>query len=113
MIHYHRDMDTELRHAPQNGAGDVAMTALLPQLPPHLKLFKRVMLAPGDAIGLHTHVGESEIYLVLSGEPIVQDNGNEYPLHAGDCHCCLHGGMHGIYNATKVPAEFLAIIVTE
>lgn len=41
------------------------------------RLFAKNVLKPGTSIGLHDHVGDSETYVILSGEGLVNDNGDQ------------------------------------
>ena len=38
---------------------------------------------PGDELPYHEHHGETEVYHILSGEGIYQDNNKTYPVQAG------------------------------
>ena len=113
MIQYQNDMKQVQVENPRGGQGSAVMTDLLPTLPRNVSFFKKVCLAPHSAVGEHPHIGNAEIYLVLKGEGVIVDNGVEYPVVAGDCHCCFNGGTHSIQNPTDAPMEFLGCIVEE
>ena len=46
-------------------------------------LFAKVTILPGDELPYHEHHGETEVYHILSGEGIYQDNNKTYPMQAG------------------------------
>ena len=43
------------------------------------RLCARLTIEPGGSIGSHTHDGEDEIYLVLSGSGLIEEQGNGCP----------------------------------
>ena len=67
-------------------------------------------LAPGASIGYHCHESSAEIIFILSGEGIVNDNGVDLPLEAGDCHYCPKGESHGLRNEGKEDLIFYAVV---
>lgn len=40
-----------------------------------LKTFALAQLKPGEEVGYHEHIGESESYYIISGEGVYNDNG--------------------------------------
>ena len=75
------------------------------------RLFGNIHLDPGASIGYHEHEGESELFYVVSGEAVYNDNGTEYPLHAGDTAVVTDGNGHGIANRGTEPVDLIALIV--
>lgn len=67
-------------------------------------------LARGSSIGYHIHETSSEIIFVLSGEGIVNDNGEEMTLRAGECHYCPQGHGHALKNQGKADLVFYAVV---
>ena len=67
-------------------------------------------LAVGSSIGYHIHETSSEIIFILSGEGIVNDNGEEIPLRPGDCHYCPQGQGHSLQNQGKADLIFYAVV---
>ena len=45
-------------------------------------LFAKVTILPGDELSYHEHHGETEVYHILSGEGLYQDNDKTYPVEA-------------------------------
>ncbi len=79
----------------------------------HVKFFSHVTISPNDAVGYHKHEGEYEIYYIISGEGIYNDNGEEIPVSEGAVMYCKNGDSHGIKNVSDTPLEFVAVIVVE
>ena len=96
-----------------NGKGHLIKEALLfdDQLGDHCRMFSRVVLEPGCALGYHTHQGETETYYLLSGSGIYNDNGTLLPVTAGDVTFCEDGSGHGIENTGDTDLCFLALIL--
>lgn len=68
-------------------------------------------MPPGTTIGEHTHRGnEEEFYLILSGRGMMQQNGQEFSVTAGDFVRNPPGGTHGLRN---VGEEELTMFVFE
>jgi mannose-6-phosphate isomerase-like protein (cupin superfamily) len=82
-------------------------------LPPHVNLSTIVRLAKGTGIGLHHHYDETEFYLILEGEGIVQDDDVITPILKGDFLLTEHGHRHSIANNQDTPLVFLATIVSK
>ena len=75
------------------------------------RLFVRSILTPGSSIGYHTHKGDFEVYYILSGIALVNDNGEEHILHAGDSILTRNGLSHSIENAGNTDLEYIALII--
>ena len=59
-------------------------------------LFAKVTILPGDELPYHEHHGETEVYHILSGEGIYQDNNKTYPVQAGMTTFCEDGSIQKI-----------------
>ena len=70
-------------------------------------------LEPGASIGLHTHYNDSEIIYILEGEGTVLFDGEEYPLHAGECHYCPKGHDHSLINSGGNDLRFFSVITIQ
>lgn len=73
-------------------------------------LFAKVTILPGDELPYHEHHGETEVYHILSGEGIYQDNNKTYPMQAGMTTFCEDGSGHAVSCSGKEPLVFLAMI---
>ena len=78
----------------------------------NIRLLAEVTLQPGCSIGNHSHDSETEYYLILSGNGVVNDNGVDVQIKAGDSIITGNGASHSISNTGDVPLVFHAVIVT-
>ena len=98
----------------RNGNGEAEMHKILndeKELYGKGRLFNHMILAPGRSIGEHTHEGDNEIFYILSGTGMYNDNGNLVRLHPGDTTICNNGELHGMVNDGDEPLEFIALIL--
>jgi quercetin dioxygenase-like cupin family protein len=58
------------------------------------RLFAKNVLLPGSSIGLHKHNGDSETYVILSGEGLINDNGEQKSVKPGDVIITMNGEKH-------------------
>lgn len=75
------------------------------------RLFARSILPPGASVGLHKHEGDCEVYYILEGRALVNDNGTDVELGPGDINFCPDGGSHGIENIGNSDLSYIAIIL--
>ncbi|MGI6129653.1 MAG: cupin domain-containing protein [bacterium] len=75
------------------------------------KMFAQITLPPGASVGLHQHVGDSETYYILSGCGLVNDNGTEVAVSAGDVVLTRDGESHSIANNGNEDLVFIALIL--
>ncbi len=75
------------------------------------KLFARFTLKPGVSVGWHQHSGDFEAYYILSGSGLVNDNGREAPVQAGDMVLTRNGEYHSIVNNGTEDLVFIALIL--
>ena len=67
-------------------------------------------LEPGASIGLHTHIGNSEVMYILSGSGKAICDGTEEQLAHGDCHYCPQGHSHTLINDGTEDLVFFAVV---
>ncbi len=115
MIVRSAEKTTEIREKMRGGEGRVEVSAFLTadHLPKKCRLFSELRLEKGCGIGAHTHQQESEIFYVLSGEAVYNDNGVEQTLKVGDIAICKSGESHAVRNDKETPAVLLAVIILE
>lgn len=75
------------------------------------RLFAKNVLLPGASLGLHQHNGDFETYVILSGEGLLNDNGELKTVKAGDVIVTPNGEKHSIENTGSANLEFLALIL--
>lgn len=69
-----------------------------------------VELAVGGVIGEHTHSEDEEVYIILSGEGVYTEDGNETPVVPRDALMLQRGHSHGMRNTGNVPLVFYAVV---
>lgn len=83
-------------------------TLLTTEFDSSLKYIRELRLAPGSSIGIHPHIGDEEIYYVISGGGTMIVNGEQAEVSAGDVVLTKSGSSHGLLNNS---AEELTIFV--
>jgi mannose-6-phosphate isomerase-like protein (cupin superfamily) len=96
--------------APHNGPGRSTGYNFFEKATDFKQIFRKRVLHPGAAIGYHPQK-EDEVYYVLSGTGIMQMNGNEFPVKAGDAILTRPGSSHGLKQTGK--DDLTLIIVYE
>lgn len=75
-----------------------------------VRLCCRMIIPPGASLGTHIHENEDEVYIVLSGKGLIEENGEWVPIAAGDSILTGHNGSHGVDNNSDEPLIIVAII---
>lgn len=75
------------------------------------RLFNHSVLKSGCSVGLHKHDGEMEVYYILKGQGVYDDNGTLIPVAAGDVTLCRNGESHMLENTGTEDLEFIALIL--
>jgi mannose-6-phosphate isomerase-like protein (cupin superfamily) len=57
-----------------------------------------ITLSPGSVIGVHGHVGEDEVYFIVSGTGVMIVDGEEQVVGPGTAVLTLSGSTHGLRN---------------
>ena len=99
----------------RGGVGSVTLTHLAGagEMYGKSRLYARATLKPGCSIGFHVHENETELYHVVSGSALYDDNGVEVVLSAGDTTVTPSGQGHSIANNGDDDLEIVALIVLE
>ncbi len=74
------------------------------------RLYEKIVLEPGCGIGYHQHTGEAEIFFIIKGRGIYNDNGTEVEVGPGDITLTMDGESHGIANEGQETLELIALI---
>ena len=113
MIKRANEMVTELKHQMRGGEGTVELTHIFKQdeLTGKARLFARITLNQGCSIGLHEHINEEEIFYIINGKAIVNDNGSISEVTAGDTVLTGNGASHSIENKEAEPLVMVACIL--
>lgn len=114
MIKRKVDMKTEKEVNMKKGNGKIEIAYIWDknELSSHSRFIGRLKIDVGSSIGLHQHVNEEEIYYIMQGTGIVEDNGHEYTIESGDSLYTKSGEYHSIKNTGTAPIEMIAIILT-
>ena len=83
------------------------------EINPKLRMYSLAELKPGEEVEFHVHNNESEMYYILSGEGIYDDNGTEYEVHPGMVTHTPSGKGHGIKNTGEDMLKFIALIILD
>lgn len=113
MIIRANECKTDARKNMKGGDGTVYVTDFVSptELNGKGRLFGKIHLDPGCSIGYHIHEGESELFYILSGTAVYNDNGTEYEICAGDTAIVTSGNGHCIANRSDEPCDLVALIV--
>jgi cupin domain len=106
------DYESEIRENMRGGSGCVELLKCRAEIP-NCRMSARITLKKGCSIGRHQHIKESEIFYVLSGKGIYDDNGTEVEISASQTAVCLPGQYHSVENREEQNLVLLAHIVLE
>jgi quercetin dioxygenase-like cupin family protein len=70
-------------------------------------------IEPGCTSGYHAHEANAEIIYMISGEAIVDYDGTEETIHAGQAHYCPEGHSHSMRNASETEPAVMFCVVPE
>ena len=113
MIIKRNEMKAEVKEKLRGGEGKTTILQLVDcEKEKNIRLLAEVTLEPGASIGKHNHENETEYYLILSGSGLVDDNGKDTEVKAGDAVVTGNGAFHSIANTGSKPLVFNAVIVT-
>jgi mannose-6-phosphate isomerase-like protein (cupin superfamily) len=113
MVIQRKNMETEVKEKMRGGEGRAELVHLVDcENEKNIRLLSEMTLQPGCSIGNHSHEAETEYFIILSGSGMVNDNGLETPVQAGDVIITGNGASHSISNTGAAPLVFHAVIVT-
>ena len=113
MIIKRETMKSEIRDNMRGGEGSISITHLAEKdVLPHGRLMADIIIPVGASIGEHEHNDETEFYIILDGEGVVCDNGEDQSVIAGEVVVTPHGSSHSIRNTGSVPLKMIAVIIT-
>ena len=113
MVIRRNEMKTETREKMRGGEGPVKFTHLVDTgAEKNTRLLAEICLEPGCSVGYHDHQKETEYYFILSGTGMVNDDGIETAVGAGDAIVTGNGASHSIKNTGNTPLLFHAVIIT-
>lgn len=105
----------ETRNQVRGGNGDALFSHIWQsgknELNDNMRLYSVITLKEGDSIGFHVHENEDELYFILSGKALYDDNGAKCELFPGDSSITRSGEGHSIMCAGPEELVLLAVIV--
>ncbi len=113
MIKASQDYAGEIRSAMRGGSGDVHFEHIwkpAEEMYSKTRLYSKIILEPGSSIGYHIHENEEEMFYIISGEAVVNDNGETKVLHTGDSMITRSGEGHFVECQGNEPVVILAVI---
>ncbi|MGZ6240162.1 MAG: cupin domain-containing protein [Syntrophales bacterium] len=115
MIRRSSEMREESIHELKGGKGTLKLFHILEkdELSRKGRLCTREIIPPGDSVGFHKHEGDFELYYVLEGEGLVNDNGFETTIRKWDAVRTGHGESHAIKNVGDRDLELITLILFE
>lgn len=113
MIKKANEMMKEIREQMRGGKGEAEIIHMFQQdeYKGKARLFARINLEPGSSIGIHPHIDEEEIYYIVEGKGMVDDNGDKREVESGDAVLTGDGASHSIENTGDETLSFVAVIV--
>ncbi len=102
-----------VREQAYGGAGRLLCRVLLTeeQRKDELKICNRLRLEPGSEIGLHSHDTDFELYYILAGTGLLNDDGTPEKVGPGDLIYTSDGQKHALLNDSDDILELLAIVI--
>ena len=77
------------------------------------RLYAHIVIKPGCSIGYHVHENEGEIFYIIAGTALYDDNGVQTELSTGDTAITPAGHGHSIANGGTGDVELIALIVLQ
>ena len=114
MIREHSQMEVEIREKMRGGPGSVKITHLFKpdEFKAPVRLCAHLVITPGSGIGLHEHLTEDEVYVIVKGEGLLDEGSGEKKVAAGDAILTGRGAKHSLRNAGRTDLELFAFIST-
>lgn len=113
MVKKFNSFSPELRENMRGGDGTVEVTGFVSaeELNNKGRLFGTIRLKPGCGIGYHVHENDSELFYIVKGTAVYDDNGTKTVVTAGDVTLTPAGTGHSIKNEGTEDVELVALIV--
>ena len=113
MIRKAAEQSVEVREKMRGGAGAVTVRQFFKpeEITAKTRLCARLSIPPGAGIGLHQHLQEDEIYIVLQGTGLLDDGQGEKQISAGDAILTGKGESHAVRNNGTENLEIIAVIM--
>ena len=94
ILQHEKDI-AKTQSGPHNGGGQTIAYPFFEGIQEFDIAFRKRTLQPGSAIGYHLQK-EDEVYYILSGDGIMQMNGDSFAVKPGDAILTRPGSSHGL-----------------
>lgn len=113
MIQRAEAMEVEVRQQMRGGNGPVEIRHILKQnqFRAKCRMFSKLVIKPGCSVGMHRHDDEEEVYYILEGEGVVDDNGVKQQIKTGDVMLTGNGEAHSIENTGNTDLVMMAVVL--
>ncbi|MCD8356038.1 MAG: cupin domain-containing protein [Clostridia bacterium] len=113
MLNRVNDQKTDIIEKLRGGEGQIVRQTLIAPEDScgKFKMCAKLTLEPGVTIGEHPHMPDAEFCLLLEGELLILDGGEEHIVKPGDAWICGNGDSHYTKNVSDQTAVFLAVVV--
>ena len=113
MIRKANELTKEIRNDMRGGKGAVTIQHYFKkeEIKAKCRLCSRLTLPPGASIGMHKHETEDELFIIESGNGIIDTGREKIKVAAGDAVLTGNGEEHALINDGRGPLEVIAIIM--
>ena len=106
-----------IRNTAGNGKGGIklALSDLkdFPGINEKLGMFSLAEIGEGEMVDFHLHGGDAELYYILEGKGLYDDNGEKVEVEAGTVTYTPNGCGHSLKNIGEGMLKFIALIIKE
>ena len=115
MIKNISDLKEVINENMRGGSGSVVITHLAnpDEMYDKSRLFAKLTIKPGCSVGYHVHDNETEIFNIVSGTALYDDNGTQVELIPGDVTVTPAGQGHSIANNGTTDLIVIALIMLQ
>lgn len=106
-----RTIDTKTNFKDGPGAAIFKSIATSEELFNKIKMYSEITFKKDCGIGYHSHNNEEEIMVVIKGQGLYNDDGNESLINEGDVVICLDGHSHSITNNNDEELKVIAMVL--
>ncbi|MCM8773065.1 MAG: cupin domain-containing protein [candidate division WOR-3 bacterium] len=112
MIRRKNEMEIEEREKMRGGDGIIKILHFFKkeEFNANVRLCAKLIIPPFCSIGLHQHLDEDEVYIIVKGKGILFDGKQEHIVLEGDAILTGKGESHSIKNIGEDDLEIIAFI---
>ncbi len=112
MIKKKEEMEIEERERMREGEGIIKIIHFFKKedFKANVRLCAKLIIQPSCSIGLHQHIDEDEVFIILKGKGILFDGKKENIVGEGDAILTGKGEAHSVKNIGEENLEIIAFI---